>query len=882
MQKLQLTKRHIRFTVSHVVLFTLAFSLTIIPSTFARQPQTNSPPEPYTQTTKTSTTTPQQLVSQGEALYQSGRFAEAVTVLQQAARIYQQQGDNLAQAAASTNLSLVFEQLGSWKEASKAINTSLNLLGWDNTSEKLNVNNPKSELLEVLAQTLEIQAGLQLSQGQPDVSLKTSQQAEEIWKRLGKQYNTGVTRSRINQAQALRVSGFYRRSLDILNTVSQQLQTQPDSLEKVTALRSLGNAQQQLGELEQSQKNLQQSLEIAQRLQLPLEISLTEFSLGNTARANGNIKDAIAHYENAALIAPNPLTKVQAQINQLSLLVENKNTADVERRDATSLLISTIQTQLATLPTTQAGIYARINFARTINKIGDKRNIAEILASSVQQAKTIGDERAQSYALGSLAEIYEQNNQWLEAQNLTQQALFLAQKIDASDIAYRWEWQLGRLLKAQGNIEGAIAAYDTAVATLQSLRTDLVAVNRDVQFNFRDSVEPIYRSSVELLLQQKGQGKPNLDKVRKRIEALQLAELDNFFREACLSNQFVVLDKVVDRGNPNTAIFYPIILDNQLEVILKLPNQPLIRKTSVVNHQQVEQVITQMRETIVEPEASKKFQVVSQQLYDWLIKPVEGELKNSRVNTLVFIPDGALRNIPVSALYNGKEYLVQKYAVAISPGLQLFTPKPLAQAKLNALAGGLSQPPKNEKFAPLPNVKVELKLIQQSGVSTTTLLDENFKSTTLGKTINAQPFRVVHLATHGQFSSKAKDTFILAADGRINVSQLDSLLKSREQKRTEPIELLVLSACETAQGDNRAALGLAGVAIRAGARSTLASLWQIGDESTALFISEFYHQLTTGKTTAEALREAQLKLLSGTEYTRPLYWAPYVLVGNWL
>ncbi|MBP5977472.1 CHAT domain-containing protein [Brasilonema sp. CT11] len=881
MHPFQLTKQLIKFALTHVILFTLAFSLTIIPSTFARQPQTNSVDNFHTQTTKAPTTTPQQLVSQGEALYQAGRFGEAVTVLQQAVSIYQREGDRLAQAAASTNLSLAFEQLGSWKEASKAINTSLNLLGWDNTNQKLNVNNPKSELLEVLAQTLEIQSGLQLSQGQADVSLKTSQQAEEIWKRLGKQYNTRVTRSRINSAQALLVSGFYRRSLDILNTVSQQLQTQPDSLEKVTALRSLGNTQQQLGDLEQSKENLQQSLEIAQRLQLPQEISLTEFSLGNTARANGNIKDAITHYENAALVASNPLTKVQAQINQLSLLVENKNTRDVKLSDAASQLISTIQSQLATLPTNQPGIYARINFARTISKISDKRNIAEILAGSVQQAKNIGDERAQSYALGSLAEVYEQNNQSQEAQKLTQQALFIAQKIDASDIAYRWEWQLGRLLKAQGNIEGAIAAYDTAVASLQSLRTDLVAVNREVQFNFRDSVEPIYRQSVELLLQQKGQGKPDLDKVRKRIEALQLAELDNFFREACLSNQFVVLDKVVDHDNPNTAIFYPIILDNQLEVILKLPNQPLIRKTSVVSSQEVEQVITQMRETIVEPDASKKFQVVSQQLYDWLIKPVEGELKNSRVNTLVFIPDGSLRNIPVSALYDGKEFLVQKYAIAISPGLQLFTPKPLAQAKLNALAGGLSQPPKNEKFAPLPNVKVELKLIQQSGISTTILLDKNFKSTTLGKTINAQPFKVVHLATHGQFSSKAKDTFILAADGRINVSQLDSLLKSREQKRTEPIELLVLSACETAAGDNRAALGLAGVAIRAGARSTLASLWQIGDDSTALFISEFYHQLTTGKTTAEALREAQLKLLSDSQYTRPLNWAPYVLVGNW-
>ncbi|MBH8554225.1 CHAT domain-containing protein [Nostocaceae cyanobacterium CENA357] len=859
MQKLQLAKRVVRFAVIHVILFTLALSLTIIPSTFAKQPPT---------------TTAKQLFEQGEALYQAGRFTEAVTTLQQAVRSYQRESNNLAQAAALTNLSLVYQQLGSWKEADVTINNSLNLLGWNEKNQKLNVNNPKSELLEILAQTLNIQGELQLTQGQADTSVKTSQQAEQIWKKLGD--NAGVTRSRINQAQALRVAGFYRRSLDILEEVSQQLQAQPDSLVKVTALRSLGNVLQQLGELELSQNTLQKSLKIAQRLQLPLEISLAEFSLGNTARSLSNIKDTITHYENAAKIAPNPLTKVQAQINQLSLLVESEQIAEVQK------LIPTIQSQLAILPTTQVGIYARINFAHTIIKIGNKKDIAEILASSIKQAKTIGDERAESYALGSLGEVYEQNNQWQEAQDLTEQALFIAQKIDASDIAYRWEWQLGRLLKAQGNIPAAIGAYDSAVATLESLRSDLVAVNRDVQFNFRDGVEPIYRESVELLLQEQGQDKPDLDKVRKRIEALQLAELDNFFREACLSNQFVVLDNVVDKDNQNTAIFYPIILDNHLEIIVKLPKQPLIHKTSVVSREEVEQLVTKMRQTIVAPSAIKEFQAVSQQLYDWLIKPVETDLKNDGVNTLVFIPDGSLRNIPMSALYDGEEYVVQKYAIAVSPGLQLFTPKPLAQRRLNALAGGLSQSPKNEDFEPLPNVKVELKFIQQLGVSTTTLLDDNFTTKILEKTINDQPFRVVHLATHGQFSSKAKDTFILTVDGRINVSELDSLLKSREQKRTEPIELLVLSACETAAGDNRAALGLAGIAIRSGARSTLASLWQIGDDSTASFIREFYSELITGKTTAEALRLSQLKLLADQKYNRPMYWAPYVLVGNWL
>jgi CHAT domain-containing protein len=877
MQKLQHHQRLVKFTLKNVILFTLAFLLTITPSTFAKQPE-NSSLRNGAQTINTSATT-QQLLEQGEALYQAGRFSEAIAILQQALSIYQQQNNNLGQAAALTNLSVVYEKLGAWNEADTAINNSLNLLGWDDSSQKLNVNG-KSELWEIIAQALDIKASLLLKQGKTEASVQISQQAEQIWKKLNN--NIGLTRSRINQAQALRVAGFYRRSLKMLEEISRQLKLSEGSAVKVSALRSLGNTYQQLGELEDSQKILQQSLKVAQRLNLPEEIALIELSLGNTTRSlnDDDIKNTINHYQNAAKFASNPLTKIQAQINQLNLLVDKGETT------AAKPLIPTIQSQIANLPLNQTGIYAKINFARTVlkTKINHKQDIAQILATSAQQAKTIGDKRAESYALGSLGELYEQDNQLPEARDLTQKALFIAQKNKAPDIAYLWEWQLGRLLKAQNNIPAAISAYDSAVATLGLLRTDLAGVNREVQFNFRDTVEPIYRQSVELLLQQKGEAKPDLDKVRQRIEALQLAELDNYFREACLNNEFVVLDKVVDEdNNPNTAIFYPIILDNQLEIILKLPNQKqLIHKTSVVNSKKLEKLLEDMRGYIVEPDGIKKFETASAQIYEWLIKPVETELNESGVKTLVFIPDGSLRNIPMSALYDGKEYLVEKYAIAISPGLQLFEPKSLTRQKLNALAGGLSEMPEGENFERLPHVNEELKSIEESGVSTVTLYNKRFRSNILEDEINAQPFQVVHLATHGQFSSNPNETFILASDKRIKVGELDNLLKSRVQKRTEPIELLVLSACETAAGDNRAALGLAGVALSAGARSTLASLWQIGDDSTAYFIDQFYRELMSGKTTAEALREAQLKLFKSKQYNRPMYWAPYVLVGNWL
>jgi CHAT domain-containing protein len=245
--------------------------------------------------------------------------------------------------------------------------------------------------------------------------------------------------------------------------------------------------------------------------------------------------------------------------------------------------------------------------------------------------------------------------------------------------------------------------------------------------------------------------------------------------------------------------------------------------------------------------------------------------------------DGAFRSVPMAALYDGKNYLIEQYAIALSPGLQLLEPQVIANQRLRVLAAGLVQPPANfPAFPSLPAIPSEFKAIGQAGINTTQLLNQDFTQRSLEQKIKTTDFNVIHMATHGQFSSRAEETFVLAADGPINVTQFDTLL--RQQNATQPLELLVLSACQTAAGDNRATLGLAGAAVRAGARSTLASLWNVGDRSTAILMGEFYRELAQTKVTkAEALRRAQITLLKKyPNYSRPNYWAPYVLIGNWL
>ncbi|MBN3948920.1 MAG: CHAT domain-containing protein [Nostoc sp. NMS7] len=813
----------------------------------------------------------QDLLQQGKMLYEAGQFAEAVKVLQQAVKIYNSQGNELRQAVALSNLALAYQKLGNLTPAQQAIIDSLKLL--EKSSNAQNI--------QVLAPILDIQGSIQLDLGQAQQALNTWQRAEVSYKQLGDQ--NGISRDRINQAQAWQVLGFYRRGLTILTQLQQQLQSQPNSVTKAVELRSFGDALQLAGDLKQSRQILQQSLAIAQKLDSPQDVSAALFSLGNTAQVQQDFKGAIEFYQQAAAIAPNSITKVQAEINQLSLLVNTRQTA------AAQTLLPQIQTQLVELPASVTSIYARINLAQSLMKFGTPPEaIAQICAIALQQAQDLADQRAESFALGTLGSVYEQTKQWSIAQNLTQRALIIAQTINAPDIAYRWHWQLGRLLKQQGEIKGAIAAYDTAVRELQTLRSDLVVVNRDVQFSFKESVEPVYRESVELLLQFQPThpSQATLDKARQRIEALQLAELDDFFREACINAKTILLDTVVDKDNPTAAIIYPIILPSELQVIVKIPNQPLRNYTVHKSQNEVEATLKKLQEYLLEPDMTEEVQALSQEVYGWLIKEIESDLKESGVKTLVFVLDGILRNVPMAILYDGQQYLVEKYAVALSLGLQLLAPKPLTQTKLNVLAAGLVQPPQNfqQQFPALPEIKSELNSISQAIASTTELLDRDFNSKNLESKVNAVPFNVLHLATHGQFSSRAENTFILAADGPINVTEFDSLLRRRDETRSEALEMLVLSACETAAGDNRATLGLAGASVKAGARSTLASLWHISDKSTAILIGEFYRELVKTKVTkAEALRRAQVKLLKDyPNYSRPGYWAPYVLVGNWL
>ncbi len=823
-----------------------------------------------------------ELEKQGKYYYSLAQFDRAISVWQQANQIYTQSQDILGQGRILSNLALAYSQANHWQQANQSIVKSLDLLNQDS---KLSTG----EKVPILAQIFNNQGILELNQGKIEQAIASWERAKINYQLASN--DLGVVRASINQASAFKELGFYRRAVNTLTKVEENLTKQPDSLIKATGLRSYGDILRLVGQVKRSQKVLKASLEVISNLNNPNEEVKTLIALGNTYKTS-NPQQALKIYRQGFQTCIQDSNCLVSDLSlRINLAVVNLLLETPQWRDSQKSLTS-IQNEFARLPNSRANIDRRVNFANALFKLNRKAVVAkhskasipelstidEFLAETIEQAKTIDYKKAQSYSWGLRGQIREELKDWNQAKNYTQKALILGQKLNAPEIVYLWQWQSGRINKALGERPEAISHYSRAVELLKSLSKDLVAVDPDVQYSFQEGVEPVYRELVSLLLSDDSKGKisqANLEGGREVIESLQLAELNNFFREACLDSQVVDIDSL-DR---KAAVIYPIILGDRLEVILSLPNQPLQHYRANIKRNELEAIIEKFRRSIV-VRSRRNFYLPAQQLYDLLIRPALKDLTQNEIETLVFVPDGSLRNIPLGALYNGRQYLIENYNVALTPGLQLLAPRPIKQVKLKTIAAGLTQ--SRQGFSALNYVNSELNKIEET-INGVVLVDEKFTGQALKREIQYSNYPIVHIATHGQFSSSIEDTFLLAWDNKLNINQLDNILQTRNFKQEDAIELLVLSACETATGDKRAALGLAGMAVRAGARSTLATLWSVNDQATTQLMSNFYHELSDKHLTkANAVRQAQLSLLHRHGYEHPFYWAPYVLLGNWL
>ncbi len=827
--------------------------------------------------------TVQQKINNGREAMLRGDYKDAIAKWEEAkksliSRRSTETVDLEAEILINNYLSLGYQEIGDLAKAETAIASATQLLD----DREFNSN--------LVAKVLNTQANLDLKQDNAHEAALNFRAAKELYQQ--NKDPEGEIGAAINEAIALQQLGKYRTAKRILEKIELQLASMPKTLQ-ASAYKALGTTYATIGDFAAAKEKLEASIALSQdtdkeataKTKIDLA-AVIQFSEPQTATQL--LQDVVSTSQNPetqAIAFLNALDlEIEAQdwneamtiVNRSQDLILNLPQNDFAKIDLIKKMAKLDSYQSANLSNSQESWLSSLKpiVSKPSNKLIDARH-QQLLKQIAKSAKTNGAGRTESYAIGTLAYIEEQQGNLKSAIALNQYALRVADAIAAEDIAYQWQWQLGRIFKTQGETNKAIASYKNAVDNLGQIRSDLVSFNPESQYSFRESVEPVYRQLVELLISQPTQ--ENLIQARNTIESLQMAELENYFRQACLQAK----PEQIDAIDATAATIYPIVTEEKLAVLTSIPGQPIKLHVQPITADSIENKITELMGHFNQAGSNRRRKAISQEFYSWLVEPTLNDLTTAQIKTLVFVLDSGLRNLPVSALYDGEKYLVENYAVALTPGLQLLPSQTLNNQNIEAVVGGLSEA--HQEFSALPGVANEVQEIA-ANVNSQLLLNQEFTNERLRQTLKETTTApILHLATHGQFSSKPEETFILTWEDRIDVNELEQLLKVREQTpKLIPIELLVLSACQTAQGDERAALGLAGIALKSGARSTVGTLWSVSDESTSLLITEIYQQIaTTPKNKAQILRQAQLKLIRSEKFNHPFYWAPFVLVGNW-
>jgi CHAT domain-containing protein len=359
-----------------------------------------------------------------------------------------------------------------------------------------------------------------------------------------------------------------------------------------------------------------------------------------------------------------------------------------------------------------------------------------------------------------------------------------------------------------------------------------------------------------------------------------------------------VLQKLQRETGKKSALIYAVPMPTHLDLILILPGQRLMhRRIQAANEATLFRTASTFRsETSRLRRNASRRMAAARQLHQWLIEPFEPLLRAQAIDLLVFCLGTNLRSIPLAALHDGKQFLVEQYSLALIPAFSLLDVRRASLGRSRVLAMGASR---FEQLPPLPATAIEVSAIAEQLGRGSAFLNERFTLANLLQQRRSYPYEIVHLATHAEFSPGApRESYIQFWDHRLRLDRIKEL-----SLQNPPVHLLVLSACRTALGDPEAELGFAGLAIQSGARSAIASMWAVSDAATLVLMTEFYRRLGNSPIKAEALRQAQLAMLrqnirlenssvartplppelkadADADLSHPFYWAAFTVIGN--
>jgi len=685
------------------------------------------------------------------------------------------------------------------------------------------------------------------------------------------------------RGEAYRVAGYFRDASNDLQAALTKAEQGNDQSLLAASSGALGNLAFMSRRTAVAEPLLKRSRDLASRLHDPAILAASNNDLGNLYASIGRPGDANRAYVDSitsAEAAGDGALAATAETNAARLALRRKDTASA------AALLNRAVDALERLPASYSRGMALVSAGSAVFEsegpvTGDMRAVASrAFRAAMDTAEALHNAALSSLAQGELAHLYERDNRLDEASKLTDRAAFAAQQASSPELSFRWDWQRARLALKRGQTETALTNYRRAVAELQSVRQDIPVEYRDGRSSYRATFGPVYLEFSDLLLRRASadpaRATPLIREARDTIEQLKQTELQDYFRDTCVTS-FIAKRRSIETVAPGTAVIYPIALPDRLELVVSFGNEQR-QFTLPIPEANLRHEVRRFRE-LLEKRTTNEYLVPAGQLYDQIIRPIEPVLAARRIDTLVIVPDYTLRTVPFAALHDGTGFLLDRYATAIAPSLYLTDPKPLKIASGTALVLGISK--SVQGYVPLPNVEREVAAVHDIAGGQE-LLDDSFSRARFEAELKRVPYNIVHIASHGQFGSDPSQTFVLAFDGQLNMDDLEANIKFGE-RRDNPLELLILSACETASGDDRAALGLAGVALKSGARSALATLWYISDQASGDLVVSFHRSLQSGKLSrAHALQEAQRSLAADPRYAHPAYWAPFLLIGNWL
>ncbi|EKU98072.1 hypothetical protein Lepto7375DRAFT_7332 [Leptolyngbya sp. PCC 7375] len=815
--------------------------------------------------------------------YQTEQWKLALEKLQKALELYQQTNNLIKVANVLEYIGVFYQRLGNYPEALQYHEESLELsrrLG-NRLNEAITLGN-----IGVVYEKL----------GNYSEALRYYEESLSLKRELGHRTGEATTLANIgniayqhgNNFEALQ---YYRESL----TISREMNNRAGEVNALsnlgTILSNIGIAAHQSGKISEALQYYEESLAIAREVGDRIGEAVTLGNIGNISRRLGDHSEALQNYEES-LALNRELGNRSGEANNLSnigYLFEKQvkpELAIIFFKQAINIYESIRENNQALEPELQSSFTATVE--------DDYRHLADLL---LQQDRIL-----EAQQVMDLLRVQELDNYVRGIRSDSSIQSGIAIRPDEQAIIERYKASQDKLI-ALGQERASLAKISPDQRTPQ--QRDRLIELRQLEQTALLSFQAFFEQPEIVTL---------VNRLRTTVGAInvELTEL-NALRDNLLA--------LKETHNQNVVMLYPLVLDDRLELVLVTPNTAPIRKTVPITRTELNRIIGKLRYALEYP--SSNAITPAQQLYNWLIRPIEDDLEQAQADTIIYSPDLRLRYIPLAALHDGNNWLIQNYRVnnITAASLADFDNLP-SRENVNVLAAAFTEGnhvvqlgDTTISHAGLPFAAPEIEALSNLIPGTVKRLNEEFTPDII---FEMDDYRIIHLATHAAFNpGSLENSYILFGNG-------DLVTLADVKGWSFPnVELVVLSACETAVGDVLLAeeslaqgelsesitgdeiLGFGYLMQRAGAEAAMGSLWQVDDGGTQILMSAFYDALSRGGVSkAEALQHAQRRLISmaddssraalltlsidgnlpinATDLSHPYYWAPFILIGNGL